>query len=110
MNGSELQYLENWTSGGYTPDIDGVDGLGFIPGWSSSAIDLVSEGTIVGLTPGDFLTILFVAGWDSSVFAGDPAWTLSEVDLSNVVPIPEPSVAVLGGVFSFALLARRRRY
>ena len=104
-NGGAFVLFDSWDLNGYTPDIDGVDGLND-SGWSHISSSVVSRGIITGLTNGDNLQIRLNAGWDDAFFNPAPNWTITRLELNTV---PEPSSALLLGLGALGFAARRRR-
>ena len=109
VNGGGFTNFTNWTSGGYTPDFDGVDGLNQEEGWSYVAVDEVSTGTVSGLAPGDTLMFRLVAGWDDSRWETAVSWTISEFSVEGIAAIPEPSIPLMLTCVGMGFAVRRRR-
>ena len=108
VNGGAETLWNDWVTGGYTPDIDGVDGLFFEEGWSGFSDALVvSTATIDNLSAGDTVQFIFEAGWDGSVINPEPNWILESFSVTNVVP--EPASATLLALGLAAGAGRRKR-
>lgn len=121
INGGGFTLVPNSSiaANGYTPDVDGVDALGFTAGWSSTSAGygagsfINTAGTITGLLAGDTIAFRWRAGWDGSVAEANPAWELDNISFGNVSAVPEPAtIALCGMVVTGAVLVewkRRRR-
>jgi MYXO-CTERM domain-containing protein len=69
---------------------------------------LTSTATLGPFAAGDTLQLRFRAAFDTNTTGGSPDWAVDNISLSNVAVVPEPSVALLGGLGLLGLLRRRR--
>jgi hypothetical protein len=69
---------------------------------------LTSTATLGPFAAGDTLQLRFRAAYDTNTTGGSPDWAVDNITLSNVTVVPEPSVALLGGLSLLGLLRRRR--
>lgn len=114
INGGAFTYVPNssLTGTGYTPDFDGVDGLGQKTGFSSTSAGY-GGGSFVNTTaalgtfaPGDTVVVRFVGGWDESSAFASPNWVIDNVSVTGAVP--EPGTLAFLGLAGLGLLRRRR--
>lgn len=85
-------------TGGYPMAVgvmDGVDALGFIPGWGGNSGGSVVDTFALAGNSGDELRFRFHSAWDGSILTTSPNWSLSSFSVENVVAVPEPSLAIL---------------
>lgn len=89
VNGGPPILVDAWTTGGYGDELDGIDGLGFTPGWfGTNAGPLTSVAELTGVSAGDVIELIFEAGWDLSTARPAPNWTIASLDVAGVEILP----------------------
>ena len=79
----------SFSSNGYVPDIDGVDGLNFEPGWNGNSGGVIQSTASLGnLAVGATIELQLAAGWDGSVVNPSPNWFIEVVEVTSVGPSP----------------------